>query len=612
MSRRLRKFACFFILVSSCFAGETEWVEVRSPHFSVVTNAGEKRGREVALRFEQMRSVFGTLMAKAKVNLPVPMQIVAFRNTKDMKEYVPLWKGRPTQLAGLFEGNDDRTFIMLDLSVDDPWQVVFHEYAHQLLNGNTSAQFQPWFDEGFAEFFSSIKVNGKEADVGLPSDRNYQVLQQAGMVKVADLFRVQRNSSTYNESGDHRSMFYAESWLVVHYLFDKQLISKLGLYFDLTMVKHQPVEESIQQAFGTSASDLDLALKQYLKADRFLYYKLPAPPGIESAGYNIKPMGPLDAQAVLADMHLHSPDFHDKARAEFEEVLKTQPDNAAALRGLGYSYLMERDFPEAAEYFRRAVEHDSQDPRVLYYSALMIEMQEGPGLGNDQQELDVIQKRLEKAVQLDPEFADAYCRLAFTYVSQGKADLALTTMMKAMSLNPRSQAYALNLAEMYLFNGKVDQALALLEPLQPLIEPRFAAPAAQLLDRARAAKQGTDSGAQIVLHTRPRSESQSSPNQMAAGAADVDMVDSEVVPQTPASARFLRGKLMAVDCSIKPEAVFTVISGATTWKFHARDATRVIVIGADNLSCDWSNRKVAINYHQTGEATGEVISVELQ
>ncbi|MGB9083959.1 MAG: hypothetical protein WCC46_04995, partial [Terriglobales bacterium] len=38
---------------------EPKWVEVHSTHFTVLTDAGEKRGREVALRMEQMRAVFG-------------------------------------------------------------------------------------------------------------------------------------------------------------------------------------------------------------------------------------------------------------------------------------------------------------------------------------------------------------------------------------------------------------------------------------------------------------------------------------------------------------------------------------------------------------------------
>jgi len=108
-----------FLLLSATgsWAGASEWVEIKSPHFSVITDAGEKRGREVALRFEQMRAVFGTLMTKGKVNIPVPLQIVAFRNTKELRQVAPLWKGKPTELSGLFEGGEDRGFIMLDMSV---------------------------------------------------------------------------------------------------------------------------------------------------------------------------------------------------------------------------------------------------------------------------------------------------------------------------------------------------------------------------------------------------------------------------------------------------------------------------------------------------------------
>jgi hypothetical protein len=136
MFARLRRLqfllVCFLALAwmggpSIVLAGEPPWVEVRSPNFSVVTDAGEKRGREVAMRFEQMRSAFGTLMTKANVNLPVPLQIVAFRNTKEMRLVAPLFHGKPTELAGLFQGGADRSFIMLDMSVENPWAVVFHE-----------------------------------------------------------------------------------------------------------------------------------------------------------------------------------------------------------------------------------------------------------------------------------------------------------------------------------------------------------------------------------------------------------------------------------------------------------------------------------------------------
>src|ERR1700727_652657 len=176
-------FAFGFFNLIPVFAGEPQWVEVRSPNFSVVTDAGEKRGREVAMRFEQMRAVFGSLLVKANVNLPIPLQIVAFRNTKELRQVSPLFNGKPTEVSGLFQGGSDRSFIMLDMSVENPWVVVFHEYAHQLMNGNLKGEFDPWFEEGFAEYFSSIEVDGNEARVGkIPSDQ-YIILQQMGSMK---------------------------------------------------------------------------------------------------------------------------------------------------------------------------------------------------------------------------------------------------------------------------------------------------------------------------------------------------------------------------------------------------------------------------------------------
>ena len=108
-------------LTRRAYAGEPQWIEVHSPNFSVITDAGEKRGREAAMRFEQMRVVFGQLLTKPKTTLPVPLQIVAFRNSKELRQFAPLWHGKPVEVAGLFQPGQDRSFIMLDMSVENPW-----------------------------------------------------------------------------------------------------------------------------------------------------------------------------------------------------------------------------------------------------------------------------------------------------------------------------------------------------------------------------------------------------------------------------------------------------------------------------------------------------------
>lgn len=600
--------AIWLCLASGALAGEPEWVEVQSPHFSVVTDAGEKRGREVALRFEQMRAVFGTLMAKAKVSIPVPLQIVAFRNTKEMRQFAPLWHGKPTQVAGVFQGGSDRCFILLDMSAEEPWQVVFHEYGHQLLNGNISSPLQPWFEEGFAEYFSTVKIDGKKADVGAVSVTDWQILRDSGLAKVTDIFRVEHNSAAYNESGDRRSIFYAESWLLVHYIFDKQLMPQVNIYFDHVMNRSTPLEQAIQQAFGMSANDFDKAIRRYWQDGRYGFYSVPTPAGITTAGFTAKPMTLTDAKAVLADMHLHSSDYQDKAIAEFEELLKLQPDNVAALRGLGYAYLRKRDFERASQYFKQAVEHDSNDPRVLYYSAALAQKEQGDSLSRDPERISAMQKQLEKSIALDPEFADAYSVLAFTYMSQGEDDQARTTMMKAISLNPRNEAYQLNLAQLDLVSEEYDEAIALSQQLVKSADPEIAARAAQTISMAESRKEISAS-----RQTPPDIKTPPTPVQHPDAGKMPDSPETEASnPATSASIRFLKGRLVAVDCSKTPVAVLTVKSGSQTWKLSVRDNAHVVLIGADNFSCTWTNQNIAVNYRETGSATGDVISLEVQ
>lgn len=603
----LRWFRCFpyplpillAVIVSSfsaVFAGEPQWVEVRSPNFSVITDAGEKRGREVALCFEQMRSVFGTLMTRAKVNLPVPLQIVAFRHTKQMRQVAPLWNGKPTQVAGLFQPGEDRSFIMLDLSVENPYSVVFHEYAHQLMNGNLQTETDPWFEEGFAEYFSSIEVDSKQARVGKIPQDEYLILQQLGMMRIADLFKVRQNSQTYNESGDHRTTFYAESGMLMHYIYDNQLMLKVADYFDLKTNKHLSVEDAIRQAFGMDAAHFDKALRSYVSNGRYRYYPIPTPASIAPDHYAARPLSAADGGAVLADIHLHSRDYHEQAVTEFEEILKSDPNNAAACRGLGYAYLQRQQFPEAAEYFKRASQMDSKDPRVHYYNALLMAREGGFSGGGD---LPAMTRELETSILLDPEFADSYALLAFAQSASGDSAKALITLQKAIAISPRNQQYRFNLANLYLTNKQPDQAITVLEALQLTDDPLLAARVDGMLTQAREFREAMKVAAQHS--TAPETE-----------AAQETVPSPSVAVASSGAAKFLQGTLIHADCTTSPSAVLTVVSGGKTWKIKVADRNHLVLIGANEFSCSWNKQRVALNYRETANGEGSAISLEIQ
>ena len=587
------------VLLRAAFAGEPEWIEITSPHFSVVTDAGERRGREVATRFEQMRAVYASLMTNANVNIPVPLQIVAFRNTKELRQVSPLWNGKPVQLAGLFQGGKDRCFILLDMSVDNPWNVVFHEYAHQLMNGTLTDEVDPWFEEGFAEYFSSIEVDSHQARVGKIPPMTYQILQHEGLMKITDLFRVQHNSSTYNESGDRRTVFYSESSMVVHFLYDHGMIPKLATYFDLKLGKKVPVEEAIQQSFGMSAGDFEKEIRRYLASGEFKYYYMKTPAEIETTGYTTKPLSSQNAAAVMADIHLHTRDYHEKAVAEFEEILKSDPNNAAACRGMGYAYLEKRDFEEAGEYFRRAAKLDSKDARVHYYPGLLSNMK---GSQASQSDLEFVTTELKTAIELDPNFADAHMQLAFAQARSGDIAGALVSARKAISLSPRNTGYYFNLADLYMQEHKTDHAMAIFRALAKSNDQMVAI-------RASAALGQLEQMEAVMKQVDVPPSGEMTGGRDAAGAAAPSAASVAV---TAGPIKFLKGTIVAVDCSSPPTAALTISSGGKSWTMQVNDSHHVLVLGADGFSCSWSKQKASLNYREAGKTTGSVVSIEIQ
>ncbi len=317
MIRRKLLLVALVVCSLSTARADQPWVEVTSPHFSVFTDGGEKRAREVTQRFEQMRVAFGVLFAKLTVNT-APLQIIAFRNNKELRQYSPLYNGKPIELAGFFLGNggqggpganSDRQYIALDLSGEENWDTVFHEYAHLLINSN----FPPspvWFDEGFAEYCSSLKMDKHEIDIGLPKPGLMMLLAQSSWLKIEDLFSVKHDSQIYNRD-DRRSVFYAQSWATVHFFMAKQMMRQLSDYVRLTQNEHVPVPEAIRRSFGMEPVALGKLIENYLRTGT-IYFHTQTPPGSDALTFNTRSLNDVEVKSVMADLDYHSRDYRSR------------------------------------------------------------------------------------------------------------------------------------------------------------------------------------------------------------------------------------------------------------------------------------------------------------
>ncbi len=582
------------LLATPAAGGEKQWVEVRSRNFSLITDAGEKEASDVLLRFEQMRAAFGALFHDARLNSPVPLQIVAFANRNEMLNYAPLWNGKPKDNPGLFHASDDRNFILLDLSEPDAWRVVFHEYGHHLLNVNLS-RMPAWYDEGYAEYCAAINIRGDVIDFGGVSEPRVATLRDKNWMKTIDLFIVEHESEDYNDP-ERRGIFYAQSWLTVHYIMENNFQPQLNAYLKAVR-ENVPVRLAIRRGFGIDPEELDNALRDYFRAGIKKYLQVRMPENIDPGPYATRPLPELEKRAILADVHCHSSDHRDEGIEEFREILKSDPDNYLANRSLGYAMMEKQDYAGARDYIRRAAAKDNADARVHYLQALLL-MRANGGRGSFEG-VDEMRAEAQKAIALDPNLADAYGLLAYTDDVLRDYAASLRNMRKAVELNPRAEHLQMSLGVAQMHNQDWDGAKATLMPLTSSSDPSTAAAAKsnlqQLETMRRMATQahiGATPGRKIL--TIPRT--------------------AQPAPELPSGPRTLItvvGRLTSIDCSAAPAAVLKITAQGKQIELRASDRNKVLVLGAQDFSCAWKDKTVAVNY-RTSDHGPEVFSVEIR
>src|SRR6185369_11434053 len=430
---RLRVLLPLVLFTSTAFSANPTWVEVHSKNFNVLTDAGEKRGQEVARRFEEVHSAFGAIFQKMNASA-TPLQIIAFRNNKELKPYGPMWKGKPVQVDGFFQGAKDKNFVGLDLSSEGGWHVVFHEYVHLLFNSNMPPA-PAWFDEGFADYFSTLTVSGKTIEFGAIPVGYPQLLSTARWMKCTDLFAIKHDSNEYNE-GDRRTLFYAQSWLTIHYVMSQHRLPEVTKYLNLINNQHLGIAEAIQQAFGMTPDQFDKTLHDYFMG-RTLIFRVAAPLNMERGPFEAKVADPMFVEASLADLHAHELDHMNEGLEEFRKIVAKDPNNLIAQRGLAYWYLQKNDYEHAAEHLERAAASDGADPEVHYFNAMVVSERDGDAAK--------VRAELHKAVQLNPSYADALTMLGVMEAQSGDKKEALKYANRAVELGPRNDNYLANL-----------------------------------------------------------------------------------------------------------------------------------------------------------------------
>jgi len=315
---------------------------------------------------------------------------------------------------------------------------------------------------------------------------------------MVDLFTMKHDGSGARE-GTHHTLYYAQSWMVVHYLINKNKLPETGAYFDLVLNQKVPVEKAIVQAFDMTPATLEEAVKAHFhslsnlgiamdrskqpldQADVAQPYHLSAPVGPDEVGMTVTPVTDAEARAVIGDVMARIPERRDQALHELQQLTEDPKDNETARRALAWDHLQQKKFDAAADELERASDLDARDPWIWYYRSVLKYRQaeethhEMEGLANMMQDLRAV-------LDWYPEFAEAYNMLGMARVEGGGINSALEAQRLAISLSPRNLEYQFNLGQIYVAGKKWDQARDLFTRLKTGSDPRVATAAKLQLD----------------------------------------------------------------------------------------------------------------------------------
>jgi Tfp pilus assembly protein PilF len=428
-----------------CTAADKEWAEVRSQHFRVITDGSEKDARRVAREFEQIRFAMSSVYPKLRLDSGAPLLVMCPRDESSMKVLAPqFWKRKGFKPAGFFQHGWDKEYavVRLDELRPESYEVVYHEYVHSVMHLNL--RWLPvWLDEGLADFHANTRFEKTKIYVGAPSWR-LRVLRSRPPIPLSTLLSVTPGSPYYRDE-DKADIFYAQSWLLTHYLFfgsgmesGKKLLRFITLLDDTEQMK------AFEQVFG-DPKEVEKGLEAYVRTFSMAGGTLNTPASTDEKEFKSRRMSAAETEAELGSYHLWSRD-RELARPLIEQALKDDPNLGLAHEDMAFLNFAEGKDEDAVREFTQAVALDPKLYLSLFSRTMMLPAARSD-VPADQTEFE---RALLKVLDQDPEFAPALVQLARLYGRQGSLEKAYGVARKAEQLEPARAGY-------HLLSGRILQ-----------------------------------------------------------------------------------------------------------------------------------------------------------
>ena len=442
---------------------QKNWSSIRSTNFYVIGDTGERNLRSVALRLEQFREALGAILPKTIAGTSGPMTVIVFRSHKTFEPFKPQYEGKARKfIAGFFQGGRAMNYIALTTEGADDLGIIYHEYVHFVVRSVLSA-VPIWFNEGTAEYYRTFEVssNGRKASLGkVQADHVFLLREQ--WLPLPALLAVDHTSPHYNEN-NKASVFYAESWALVHYLIlgDNQKYTTRAAEFVGRLADGESIEEACQKALHTTPAQLERELRRYVQQSMFPRQDIQFSERLAAIEQlPVTPITSAEAHTTLGSLLLSMGRAGD-AEAQLMAALADNSDFGPAHASLGELHAEAGRMDAARQHLERAIKGSGATWLTHYTYATVLRQS---GANGDPTIEAAIERALRAAIDLNPEFADSYAELAWVKQQDaGSQQEALRLVQEALARAPGNERYVYLLASILTRGGEYSKAKPLLD-----------------------------------------------------------------------------------------------------------------------------------------------------
>ena len=268
------------------------------------------------------------------------------------------------------------------------------------------------------------------------------------MIPLPELLAVNQSSPLYNE-GDRRSIFYAESWALTHYLLTERPNGGAEVNKYVTAVAGGvPADAAFLDAFGETPAAMNPRLSQYVRRPAFKSRMYVLNERIEvGEPESARVLAPAEADAQLGRIQVRV-NRAAEAAPRIEAAARAASDSAETQLALALLRLNEGRAADARAPLEKAVALAPNDFLTQYLYGLLLLRDTIDTPGGEQDKRELAHAALTRAVAANPESADALAWQAYADIAAGtRLEEARDATRRAVALAPNEQSYRLQLAD---------------------------------------------------------------------------------------------------------------------------------------------------------------------